>query len=143
MNTSLLPLPLVTPENRHFWQGGKEGVLNFLYCVHCRYLIHPPGPICPQCLRGDVDIGRVSGRARIETFTINHQAWLPALGVPYALAIVSIVEQPDVRLTTQIVNADFAAICIGMAVRVTFVQHGDVWLPLFEPDAGGGDGNDI
>jgi uncharacterized OB-fold protein len=82
----------------------------------------------------------VSGRARIATFTVNHQPWMPGPALPYVVAIVEIDEQPDVRLMTNVVGCPPEAVRIGMPVRVVFEHHpdpdGDVWLPLFEPDAG-------
>jgi len=47
---------------------------------------------------------------------------------------VTIAEQDDVRLTTNIVNCEPDDVTIGMPVRVTFEEREDVWLPLFEPD---------
>jgi len=54
------------------------------------------------------------------------------------VAIVVIVEQPSVRLTTNLVNCPHDQIQIGMPLQVTFEHHpdpdGDVYLPLFEPE---------
>jgi uncharacterized OB-fold protein len=49
------------------------------------------------------------------------------------VAIVEIDEEPDVRLTTNIVGCDVDAVCIGMPVTVLFEQWDDMWIPLFEP----------
>ncbi|HMC42178.1 MAG TPA: OB-fold domain-containing protein, partial [Acidimicrobiales bacterium] len=62
-----------------------------------------------------------------------HQPWYPGLDPPYVIAIVEIEEQTDVRLMTNIVNCEVDRVEIGMAVTVTFEQHDDVWIPLFEP----------
>ena len=80
----------------------------------------------------------VSGRATLATFSVNHQPWMPGPELPYIVAIVEIVEQPSVRLTTNLVNCAPDA-RIEMPVRVTFEHHpdpdGDIYIPLFEPDA--------
>ena len=68
------------------------------------------------------------------TYTVNHQAWSPAQTVPFVLAIVELPEQEGLRLTTNLVNCGLDEITIGMTVRVTFVEEGDVFLPLFEPN---------
>jgi hypothetical protein len=70
----------------------------------------------------------------VATFTLNHQRWLPGLEVPYCIAIVELDEQPGLRLTTNVVGCPPESVRIGMRVRVTFEQHGDVYLPLFTPD---------
>src|SRR4051794_33127101 len=63
--------------------------------------------------------------------------WLPSMPPPYALAIVSLVAAPQVRLTTNIVGYDPHDVHVRMPVRVTFHQQDDVWFPLFEPDPEG------
>lgn len=131
-------LPRLTDRNRHFWTGGERGELRFLRCQDCGFYIHPPLPRCPQCHSEHLAPQAVSGQATIATFSVNHQPWMPGPELPYVVAIVEIVEQPSVRLTTNIVNCAPEAVSIGMPVRVTFEHHedpdGDVWLPLFEPD---------
>ena len=126
-------LPRVTPQNEHFWRGGADGRLRFLRCAPCARYIHPPAPVCPRCLGKELAPGAVSGRATVVSFTLNHQPWVPSPDHPYAIAIVEIDEQPDVRLMTNIVNCPADEVEIGMPVEVVFEQHDDVWLPLFEP----------
>ena len=127
-------LPLVTAHNAHFWTGGAQGELRILRCNACRYWIHPPAPICPACLARDVAPEAASGRAHVASFTVNHQPWIPGFDPPYLVAIVALVEQPGLRLTTNLVNCAIEDARIGMSVRVVFEQRDEVWIPLFEPD---------
>lgn len=127
-------LPEVTELNRHFWSGGEDGHLHILRCNDCNRHIHPPLPICNGCRSRNLEVARVSGKARVASFTINHQPWFPGLNVPYCVAIVELAEQQGLRLTTNLVNCAPEDVHIGMPVRVVFEQHEDVWLPLFEPD---------
>lgn len=126
-------LPTLTDLNRFFWTGGADGVLRFLRCEACSVWVHPPSPVCPQCLKSSLRPQPVSGKGRVEAVTINHQSWIPGLPVPYVIAIVSIDEDRGVRLTTNIVGEGAMDAAIGQPVRVRFEQHEDVWLPLFEP----------
>ena len=126
-------LPRVTAANEHFWKGGADGELRFLRCTPCERLVHPPAPLCPSCLGKGLVPHAVSGRATVATFTLNHQPWVPSPDHPYAIAIVEIDEQPDVRLMTNIVNCPAEEVEIGMPVQVVFEQHDDVFFPLFEP----------
>ncbi len=128
-------LPKVTPQNEHFWKGGAEGELRFLRCQDCKYYIHPPSPLCPECLGKNLTVEAVSGRAHVLTYTINHHPWVPGVPLPYAIAIVEIVEQQGLRLMTNIVDCPLDEIEIGMPVRVRFEQYDDVYLPLFAPEA--------
>ncbi len=127
-------LPSLTPENRHFWTGGAEGELRFLRCRPCGYYIHPPAPVCPECLGKDLGPEVVSGRATVFTYPVNHQPWYPGLNPPYVVAIVELPEQPGLRLTTNIVNCPTDEVRIGMPVRVLFEKYDDVYLPMFEPE---------
>jgi uncharacterized OB-fold protein len=130
-----LPPPRVTPENEHFWTGGARGELVFLHCPACDFYIHPPVPRCPLCHGREVAPRAVSGRATVHSFTVNHQAWFPDLPVPYVIAEVAIVEQPSLRLTTNVVGCPPEAVSIGMPVQVRFERRGRAWLPLFAPAA--------
>ena len=132
-------LPRLEERNRFFWTSGEDGRLRFLRCQDCRRYLHPPQPLCPHCLSKNLQPESVSGRARVHTFTINHQPWMPGPELPYVVAIVEIAEDPGIRLTTNIVSCPPEQVRIGMAVRVVFEHQpdpeGDVWLPLFEPCA--------
>ncbi|MBF5094149.1 Zn-ribbon domain-containing OB-fold protein [Azospirillum sp. INR13] len=127
-------LPLLNPENTAFWTGGADGELRIAHCDACGTLFHPPTPVCPACASLDVGYKPVSGRARVVTFTVNHQAWTPELAEPYVIAIVEIVEQAGVRFLTNIVGCPVDRVRIGMPVRVTFEPIDDVWIPLFVAD---------
>jgi uncharacterized OB-fold protein len=126
-------LPRVTPQNEHFWRGGAEGKLQFLRCSPCGSYVHPPAPVCGRCLSKDLAPAAVSGRATVATFTLNHQPWVPSPDHPYAIAIVEIDEQPDVRLMTNIVGCKPEDVYIGMVVAVEFEEHDDVFIPVFSP----------
>jgi len=130
-------LPAVDPDNEHFWRGGRDGELRFLRCGDCGYFIHPPAPICPECLSRSVAPEAVSGRGVVHTFTVNHQLWIPTFDPPYVVAIVALEEQDGLRLTTNIVGCAPDDVFIGLPVRVRFEHRDDngyeVWLPLFEP----------
>ena len=126
-------LPRVTPQNEFFWTAGAEGKLRFLRCTDCGAWVHPPSPVCPDCLSKSLAPAEVSGRATLASFTVNHQPWIPGYDPPYVIAIVEIDDAPGVRLMTNIVGCAPDDVRIGMPVQVTFEHREDVWLPLFEP----------
>jgi uncharacterized OB-fold protein len=132
---SLRLLPRLNDDNRFFWTSGEDGVLRFLHCNACQTFIHPPGPICPRCLSRDLSPQAVSGRGTVETFSVNYQQWIPGSDT-YILAWVSIAEQPDIRLTTNLIDVEPDDVQIGMAVEVAFEHADDVYLPLFRPVTG-------
>lgn len=126
------PLPRLDPDNRAFWTGGAEGELRIYHCRDCDSWIHPPGPVCRHCLSENVGPEAVPGTGLVDTFTVNHQAWAPGVEVPFVIARVTLDGAPGVILTTNIVGCPVDAVDIGDRVRVTFEQHEDVWIPLFE-----------
>ena len=123
-------LPRLNPDNEFYWTSGEDGVLRFLRCNACHFFMHPPGPVCPRCLSRDIAPEAVSGKGTVETFSVNIQQWIPGSD-PYIIAWVSIVEQPDIRLTTNLVDIEPDDVHIGMPVEVTFELNDDVYIPLF------------
>ena len=112
--------------------AGRTGQLRLLRCQDCATFIHPPRPVCRQCLSENVAPEAVAGTGTVDTFTVNYQAWRPGLEVPYVIARVAIDGAPGVYLTTNIVGCAVDAVEIGDRVRVKFEQQGEVYLPLFE-----------
>lgn len=125
-------LPAINTDNAAFWQGGEHGRLLIHRCVSCNRFFHPPAPVCPRCASFDVAPSPVSGRGKVLSFTINYQQWVPALVVPYVVAIVALDDQDGLHFVSNIVGCAPEDVCIGMPVKVTFDQVEDVWLPLFE-----------
>jgi uncharacterized OB-fold protein len=125
-------LPRLSDDNRFFWTSGADGILKFLRCNACHFFNHPPGPICRRCLSRDLTPEAVSGRGRVETFSVNYQQWIPG-SEPYIIAWVSIDEQPDIRLTTNLIDVEPDDVYVGMEVEVAFEHNDDVYIPLFRP----------
>lgn len=129
------PVPALSADNESFWTSGADGVLRILRCSDCSWFIHPPRPVCPQCLSRSVAPSPVSGRATVESFTVNYRQWNPDVEPPYVIARVELVEQPALYLVTNIVNTPVDSVTFGMPVRVVFEPISDrVYLPLFEPE---------
>ena len=127
------PLPALDRDTEPFWTGGSQGELLIQRCRACRTYIHPPTGFCPCCESRDTAFEPVSGQATVTTFSVNFKAWIPDLPVPYVLALVTLDEQDDVRLATNIVACDPQAVRIGMRVQVRFEKADEVWVPLFAP----------
>ena len=125
-------LPRLDPDNSFFWTSGSDGRLRFLRCQQCRTFVHPPSPVCPDCLSSDLSPEAVSGRATVVAFTCNVQQWIPGSD-PYLIGLVAIDEQDSVRLMTNLVDCEPDDALIGTAVEVVFEENEDVFLPLFRP----------
>ncbi|HEX3548318.1 MAG TPA: OB-fold domain-containing protein [Mycobacterium sp.] len=130
------PLPQLTPATEFFWTAGGDNQLRIQECKDCSALIHPPQPICRYCRSHNMGVRAVSGRATLAAFTVNHRFGFPDFPPPYVVAQVAVVEDPRVRLTTNIIECDPDELKLGQSVEVVFEKIEDVWLPQFRPVAG-------
>ena len=124
--------PKLDDDNRSFWTGGSENKLNIMKCKDCGEYTHPPRQICRHCLSENMFADAVAGTGAIDTFTINHQKWVPWLEVPYVIARVRLDGVPGVYLTTNIIGCDVDAVNFDDKVRVVFEEQEGIWYPLFE-----------
>jgi uncharacterized OB-fold protein len=129
-------LPQLDELNRPYWTGGERGELVMQACPQgC--ILHPPVAYCTCCGSKEIAPRVLSGRGTVHSFTVNHHPWNPTMPERYVIALVVIEEQDDVRIMTNIIGCEPDEVHIGMPVQVTFENHEDVWLPLFEPATGG------
>lgn len=126
-------LPATDKDTLAYWTGGEQGQLLIHRCADCTRFVHPPVPFCPACEGSDVAPAPVSGRGRVTSFTVNHKQWVPDLPVPYVLALVTLDEQNDVRVVTNITDCDPCEVYFNMPVEVWFERQEDLWVPLFRP----------
>ena len=129
------PLPLLEEQTGYYWRGGAQGQLLIARCDRCNRYEHPPLLRCAGCGGDAFTPSPVSGRGRVATFTVNHEAWTPALPVPFVFAAVELVEQPELYVFSNIVGP-VDQVRVGMLVTVFFERHGDIYLPLFRPVTG-------
>lgn len=126
------PRPRLDADNRAFWTGGADGRLNIMRCGDCGEYTHPPRQICRHCQSENMAPEAVAGTGAIDTYTINYQAWMPGLEVPYVIARVRLDGVPGVYLTTNIIGCPVEEVDFDDKVRVTFEEQDDIWYPLFE-----------
>jgi uncharacterized OB-fold protein len=127
------PLPAITPETRHFWEGTRAGELRLQKCAACSHVYFPPRPFCPQCTSASIGILRATGRATLYSYVIHHRA-TPGFTPPYSIAVVELEEGP--RMMTNIVEVEQtpAALRLDMPLEVVFQRMTDeISLPLFRP----------
>lgn len=128
------PRPKLDDDNRAFWTGGADGKLNMMKCGDCGEFTHPPRRICRHCQSEAMAPEAVAGTGRIATFTINYQAWMPGLEVPFVIARVALDGVPGVLLTTNIVGSDPDSVNFDDRVKVAFDEQDGIWFPVFEKE---------
>ena len=129
------PRPRLDADNRAFWTGGAQGHLMICRCGDCGQWLHPPQPLCRKCWSENVAAQPVSGRGTIDSFTVNHQPWMPGLEVPFVIARVALEEDSSIYITTNIVGCPVDDVAVGDAVSVTFEEDDGIFFPLFRKSA--------
>jgi uncharacterized OB-fold protein len=127
-------IPPADDNSRPYWTGGTDGRLLIQHCADCRQFVHPPRGRCPDC-GCRLSATGVSGEGVVFTYTVSHQQFHPDVPTPFVIALVELVEQPGLRLVTNIVDCDPESVYSGMPVRVRFERHGAVFVPVFAPCA--------
>ena len=126
--------PSMTADTRFFWDGAKDERLLVQRCGGCARLRHPPRPMCPYCHSLEWDAIDASGRGIVYSFVMPHHPPLPFFDDGFIVALVELEE--GVRIVSNLVDIEPAAVTIGMPVQVRFdAFDGDVVLPVFVPEA--------
>lgn len=128
------PLPQVSPEMAPFFEAARRHELVVQRCGACHGLRFPARAVCSRCLSREADWVPVSGRGRVFSIAVMHQAAHPAFAaeVPYAVVVVELDEGP--RMLSNVVGCPTAGVAIDMPVEVTFEDVApDVTLPKFRP----------
>ena len=136
------PLPDVDWEpTREFWAGAARGELVLPRCDACgRYKWFPDG-LCRFCWTGPHTWTRASGRGRLFSWTVVRRPFIPQLAdrVPYVTGLVTVDEDPAVRLATFVVDVAPEDLRVEMPMRVVFRPLrfagvvGEVIAPAFTP----------
>ena len=124
-------LPVITEENRPFWDGCRQGKLLLQYCEQCGRYEFYPRLFCMQC-GGAVSWREASGRGVIYSYTVIRQNKSPefAPDVPYNVALIQLEEGP--RLLSSVIDLPFEELRVDRPVEVVFEAVSDVIsLPRF------------
>lgn len=127
------PLFDPTPEVQPVLDAAAEGRLAIQRCAACGHHQFYPRVHCTACGALDPEWVDASGDGEVHTFSVVHRNGMPGWRdeVPYVVAVIELAEGP--RIFTNVVDCDPAEIAVGMPVRVTFVEEGELTLPKFGP----------
>ncbi|HEY3723316.1 MAG TPA: Zn-ribbon domain-containing OB-fold protein [Acidimicrobiia bacterium] len=125
------PAPLLTEDNKFFWEAAREGRLVAQRCGSCGRLLHPPRPMCPDCLGVGMEVVELSGYGSVYSYTVLHHPQNPRFEYPLVAALVDLEE--GIRLVTNLVGEAAHTPEIGLLVRVVFAPTDrDYQVPVFE-----------
>jgi hypothetical protein len=134
MSSELL-LPAIGENEAPFWEAAANAELRIQQCSGCQRLRFPPRTMCPQCQSVESHWALMSGHGTVYSYVVPHPPLLPQFSdlAPYNVILVSLDEDPTIRLIGNLVNragdpinaVDPSEIEVGQAVRVVFEQVGD------------------
>jgi uncharacterized OB-fold protein len=128
------PLPQPNADDRFFWNGCKEHKLLFQKCLNCGLVRWPPSIICPNCHSNDTEIIEATGKGRIYTYAVYHQAYHPGFEseIPYVTAIIELEEGP--HFLSNITGCEPDKVECDMPVEVVWEDiTKEFSLPKFKP----------
>ncbi|MEE8414082.1 MAG: Zn-ribbon domain-containing OB-fold protein [Dehalococcoidales bacterium] len=114
------PLPYVHEETRPFWEGTKRHEVLIQRCKDCGKFRFYPRSTCIYCLSDNTEWVKVSGKAKVYSFTIAYRPARPAFAddAPYNVAIIELEE--GIRMISNIVDCANEDIKVDMPVEVVF-----------------------
>ena len=132
------PLPTLSGLNGEFHRRlATTGELAFQRCDACATLRHPPRIACARCGSTAWSFTKSTGRGRIYTWTVTHQALHHAFGAetPYAVVVTELEE--GVRIVTGIRDMSPDDLRLDLPVEVVLERASDeVILPYIRPRRG-------
>jgi uncharacterized OB-fold protein len=126
------PAPIITDDNKEFWEAARDGRLVAQRCRACGRLRHPPRPMCPHCHSVEHEVVELAGTGTVYSYAVLHHPQHPAFSYPVVAVLVDLDE--GVRVVSNLVGVEPPEVRIGAPVRVTFrATADDLAVPVFEP----------
>lgn len=124
--------PGISEDTKPFWEGAKEHKLLFQKCDNCGTFRWPAAYLCPNCLSEKNTWTECSGKGKIYSYIEFQKSFHPCAEdkVPYTVVTVDLEE--NVRMLSNLVNAEGKEITCGKEVKVAFEDYEDYSKPVFE-----------
>ena|ERR1700683_624073 len=126
------PLPLFPePDTAPFWAATAEHRLAYQVCRACGQVVFHPRRHCTCCTSGDLEWRDSAGAGTVYTFTVIRQHGHPFFRarIPYLVGLIDLDE--GFRMLAEIA-ADPETLQVNQRVSVTWEDHADLSVPIFE-----------
>ena len=127
------PLPLFPePDTAPFWTATAGHRLTYQVCRACGQVVFHPRRHCTCCTSGDLEWRDSAGAGTVYTFTVIRQHGHPFFRarIPYLVGLIDLDE--GFRMLAEI-SADPETLQVNQRVTVTWEDHTDLSVPIFEP----------
>ena len=115
-----------------FYAECAKGALSFQRCRSCQTWRHLPRHGCGACGSTDWEWAPSSGRGRVFSWTVTHQAPFPGLATPYVVAVIETDE--GVRLAAGLRDVAIDELALDIPVEVEMVPVTETAaVPFFRP----------
>jgi uncharacterized protein len=128
------PLPDLVGLVGRFHELLASGTLHLQRCEACARWQYPARECCALLPDHELAWSAVSGRGRVFSWTVTHQALHPAFvdDVPYVTALVELNEGP--RVVGRLNGVGVASVVLGLPVRVEPITVAGVAVVSFVPE---------
>jgi uncharacterized protein len=127
------PAPVLTEDNRFFWEAARDNHLVVQTCSDCGNHRHPPRPMCPDCKSTGWYQTPLSGAGTLYSFSILHHPRSLQFDYPIIAALIDLSE--GVRIVSNVVEIETDRLRIGMPLMVRFVDTlEEMKVPVFAPE---------
>lgn len=116
-----------------YWAGCAAGELRLPSCSTCGRFHWYPLHRCPHCGSAELGYRPVGSTATLFSWGVIRRALHPAFDARLGQVVALVVPDraPDVRLVTNLLDADASTLRLGLAVEVEFVSvTTDLILPV-------------
>jgi len=125
-------VPFTDPDAEYFWKGVANNELLLRRCLTCKVAQHPAQTtaVCGSCHGFDFEQFPASGFGTVYTWIVSTHPTKPD-DSPRVVALIELAE--GVRLVSNVIDVDIAAIRNEMPVVVCFTEYNGLKLPQFRP----------
>lgn len=126
------PMPKPEGLNAEFYRECASGRLCFQRCDECGSWRHLPRYLCASCGSAAFSWTESSGRGRIFSWTVTHQAAHPAFSADTPFAIVVVEMEEGVRLVSDLPGVAPDSLALDLPVEVYLESlSSEIGLPHF------------
>lgn len=123
------PIPEPSVISKPYWDASQEGRYILQYCESCKRYNSYPREWCMHCWSTNLTFREASGKGEVVTYSIVHQPPSPSWETPYVLAVVRLIEGPQVM--SNIINCELNKVKVGAHVHVCFEDREGFKIPQF------------
>ncbi|MXW57280.1 MAG: hypothetical protein F4124_12315 [Acidimicrobiia bacterium] len=117
------PRPYPERDSAPWWERINQHRFELQRCDGCGAWRWPPRAMCGRCASFEYAWTPLSGRATVESWVVNHHAFLPGFASPYTVVLGRLDEQDDLCLPATWQGGDEPV--AGQPIEVAFEDHVD------------------